>query len=329
MKFMKVGKLTNPELIECVLSVIKRRRKEVIVPSSLAQDCASFEIEDRILISTDPITGADEDVGALAIKINVNDVSAAGGEPVLAVLTVLAPPHATLEQIKKVMSQAEREAERSNLEIVGGHTEFTDAVNKIIVNATVIGRTKKHITANSAHAGDSIIITKTVGIEGTSILASDCAKKLEQFLTKEELERAIEMGKSISIAKEAAIARQFDVSAMHDITEGGIFGAIAEMAESAGVGATIDVKSVRVHDVTKKICATLHTDVYRLISSGSLIISAKDPTRVLEALDSSGIPAAKIGEFTSEKAIIADFGDRIEYLETRNDQLFEAVKRCK
>lgn len=326
---MKIGKLTNPELIECVLSVIKRRRKEVIVPSSLAQDCASFEIPDRILISTDPITGADEGAGALAIKINVNDISAAGGEPVLAVLTVLAPPTATLEQVKQIMQQAEREAERNNLEIVGGHTEFTEAVNKIIVNATIIGRTKKHITANSAKAGDSIIITKTVGIEGTSILANDCKKKLRQFLTESELQEAIELGKSIGISEEAAIARKFDISAMHDITEGGIFGAITEMAESSAVGALIDVKSIKVAEVTKKICLALQTDVYRLISSGSLIISTKEPQNVIDALNEKGIAAARIGEFTPNRDIIADFGDKKEYLETRSDQLFDAVKRCK
>ncbi len=326
---MKIGKLSNQELIECVLSVIKRRRKEVIVPSSLAQDCASFEIEDRILISTDPITGADERAGELAIKINANDISAAGGEPVLAVLTVLAPPTATLAQIKKIMQQAEQEAESCNLEIVGGHTEFTDAVNKIVVNATIIGRTKKHITANSARAGDSIIITKTVGIEGTSILANDCKTKLQQFLTKEELQEAAELGKSISIAKEAAIARQFDISAMHDITEGGVFGAIAEMAESSGVGALIDVGSIQVADVTKKICRALQTDVYRLISSGSLIISTNQPDEVIAALNAKNIPAAKIGVFTANRDIIADFGDKKEYLETKSDQLFDAVKRCK
>ncbi len=113
---MKIGKLTNPELKECVLNVIKRRRDEVKVPSSLAQDCASFEIKNRILISSDPITGAEEGAGGLAIKVNVNDISAAGGEAVLAVLTVLAPTDAGLKDIKEVMLSAEQEAEKSNIE---------------------------------------------------------------------------------------------------------------------------------------------------------------------------------------------------------------------
>ena len=151
------------------------------VRSSLAQDCSSFEIDDTILISTDPITGADEGAGGLAIKINANDIYAAGGQPMLAVITILAPPNATVEEIKRVMVDAENEAERNNIEIVGGHTEFTDAVNKIVVSVTIIGKTDKHITADSAKAGDSIILTKTIGIEGTVILAHDYEKKASRF----------------------------------------------------------------------------------------------------------------------------------------------------
>lgn len=326
---MKRGKLTNPELIECVLNVIKKRRDEVKVPSSLAQDCASFEIEGRILISSDPITGADENTGELAIKINVNDICAAGGEPVLATVTVLAPPQATLQQIKDIMISAEREAEKNNLEIIGGHTEFTDAVNKVIVSVTIIGKTKKHITATTAKAGDSIIATKTIGIEGTSILANDCQDKLEQFLTAEELIKAKQIGNNISINIEADIAKNFEINAMHDITEGGLFGAVTEMAEASSVGAIIDTKKIKIDAVTKKICDVLDVDPYRLISSGSLLISASKPEEIIKALKEKGVEATIIGRFTENKEVLADFGDRKEHLQTKYDQLFTAVKRCK
>lgn len=326
---MKIGKLTNPELIECVLDVIKKRRDEVKVRSSLAQDCASFEISNRILISSDPITGAVENTGELAIKINANDICAAGGEPVLVTFTLLAPPNTTLSEIKKIMLSAEKEAERNNLEIVGGHTEFTDAVNRIVVSVTIIGKTDKHITANSAKVDDTIIITKTIGIEGTAILAEDCQDKLKEFLTEEELIQAKMLAESISINKEATIAKNFDINAMHDITEGGVFGAITEMAEASGIGAHIDVKKIKINEVTKKICDALEVNPYRLISSGSLIISTPEPQKVLEAFSDSGIEAGIIGTFTGATEVIADFGDKKEYLETKYDQLSTAVKRCK
>lgn len=326
---MKIGKLTNPELKECVLNIIKRRRHEVKVPSSLAQDCASFEIDDTILISSDPITGAEKQAGALAIKVNANDILAAGGEPVLATLTVLAPPNKNLEDIKEVMMSAEKQAEKYNLEIVGGHTEFTQAVNKIVVSATIIGRTKKHITADSAKAGDSIVITKSIGIEGTAILATDFEEKLKDFLSENELALAKDMSKHISIEKEATIAKKFPINAMHDITEGGIFGAVAEMAEASKVGAVIDVNSIEINPITQEICSVLGVDVYRLISSGSLIISAPNPAPLINELRKNGIQASVVGKFTKDEHIIADFGDRKENLETTSDELFEAIKRCK
>ena len=92
------------------------------------------------------------------------------------------------------------------------------------------------------------------------------------------------MSKHISIEKEATIAKKFPINAMHDITEGGIFGAVAEMAEASKVGAVIDVNSIEINPITQKICSVLGVDVYRLISSGSLIISAPNPAPLINEL---------------------------------------------
>lgn len=327
---MRIGKLDNKELKENIFGVLKRRRKEVKISSSLAQDCASFKIAETALISTDPITGASENSGKLAIQINANDIYAAGGEPVLAVLTVLAPVNTAAGDIKKVLVDAEKEAERQNIEIVGGHTEFTDAVSRLVVSVTVIGKTDRHITGNSAMVGDAIILTKYAGIEGTVVLVSDMEEKAREILTSEELSEAKTLACEISIAKEASVARKFKINAMHDITEGGVFGAVCEMAEAAHIGADVFAEKIPLLPVTKKLCDGLGIDPYRLISSGSLLISVPKAEKesLLSALLEGGINAAEIGVFT-DGACRAVFAEGESLLSVTGDELLEYKLRNK
>ncbi len=58
-------------------------------------------------MSTDPITGATKGIGKLAIYISCNDVASSGGaEPIGALLTILAPPNTTKEDIEIIMKEA-------------------------------------------------------------------------------------------------------------------------------------------------------------------------------------------------------------------------------
>lgn len=317
---MRYGKLTSDELKYSVLDVVKRRRKEVVCSAALGEDCASFKSEKLILISTDPITGTTVDIGSLSIKVASNDIYAAGGEPLLAMVTIIAPPDESIESIRGIMLDAENEASKHNLEIVGGHTEFSDAVNRIVVSVTVVGLTANHIRATSPDIGDYILVTKSVGLEGSVILAHEHAGKLN--LTTKEKEELSSYSEKISIAKEAKLLATLPVSSMHDITEGGVLGAVAEVCEGAGLGAKIYIDLIPITPLTKKICDEFGVNPYGLISSGSMLITTAKPEIVKSKLKEINVESTEIGIITDGVAEAIYSDGSVLKIKTKPDQLF-------
>ena len=281
------------------MDLLKSRRKEVLVGANLGGDTASLLAEGSFCVHTDPITGATEEIGSLAIKVVLNDISAGFGEPIAVLLTLLLPESMDESDVKRIMLDAEREAENWNVEIVGGHTEFTDAVNRPIVNAVGIGKRAGNYKPYAPKVGDSIIVTKNLALEGSFILAEQHAKKLS--LSQGELDELRHYAESTSVMREAEVVRLSGLPAlMHDITEGGVLGAVAEISDIAKIGIQIELTSTLVSELTQKICDTLGVNPYRLISSGSMLIITPNGQKMSELLATKGIKATIIGKVTDD-----------------------------
>ncbi|MDR3263984.1 MAG: AIR synthase [Clostridiales bacterium] len=306
---MRIGKLTNDELTNNVIDVIGTKRPEVLSSAGISKDCAAVKCGDIILLTSDPITAASHIAGRLAIIVSSNDIAAGGGEPFCCLLTIIAPTDATPDDIRAVMTEAQSQAAALDIDIVGGHTEFSPSVNRTIVSCTMLGRTVKP-AARKLQGGDSIIMTKYAGLEGTIIAANDKGEKLS--LSDSDRLFVDGLAENLSVLKESKAVSGYDVL-MHDITEGGVFGAIYEVCLSQNSGADIYTSDIPVLPVTNKICNTLGLDPYRLISSGSMLIFTDKPQEILSALHSDNIKAAKIGEINDTGTVRAffDSGDTV------------------
>lgn len=322
---MKVGKLNWDDLKEIISSNRSVDRADVRIKSGVGEDCSVIEYGDyECVVSTDPITGADSDIGKLAVHINCNDIASCGVEPVGILVTILAPENTTLEEIKQVMSQIDEETKKLNVEILGGHTEVTKAVNKLIVSCTAIGKGKKGsaVATSGAELNDDIIVTKLLGMEGSAIAINDYFDYIKDILSEEEVGEAKAYVDNISVVKEGRIAGSFGVNSMHDITEGGVLGALWEMAEASDVGFKVYKEKMPVSSVTEKICSKLSIDVLRFISSGSMLITTKNGEALVKKLKQNGIIANIIGNITRNKGILVENGVEEEVQPPERDELF-------
>lgn len=324
---MKEGKIPSELLRELVFDNIKVKHEDVILRPEIGEDCTAIEFGDfACVLSTDPITGAEKGIGALAVHISCNDVASSGVRPLALLMTIMAPPATTEEDIRTIMKDAGEAAAQLNVEIAGGHTEITSAVNKVIVSTTAIGKIIKHKLVKTAGAkiGDAVIMTKFAGLEGTAILAKDRESYLKDYLTSEQLQSAIALSKQISVVKEGVLAGEFGVNSMHDVTEGGILGAVWEVAESSNTGVEISLDDIPVLEETKRICEVYKLNPYRLISSGSMIITCSNGEALLELFRTEGIPAAIIGKIIEKDRIILENGEKRELEPPGPDELFKA-----
>lgn len=319
---MRSGKLSDVELNENVLSLLGKRRKEVLLGAGIGIDCAVLNIDGDLLMTSDPITAKCREPGSLAIDINANDIYASLGEPIAAEIIILAPISSSTSVIKSIMEDAERRASELNIDIVGGHTEFTDAVSREIVLVTMVGRKIKKLPFNKPKEGDSIIVTKYAAIETSLILAGRMAfDELNSLLTTEELNILGNLGDMLSIKKEAQIILNSEVGAVHDVTEGGIFGAVREMCQGGGFGCIIDENKVPVLTLTKKLCDKFNINPLKSVSSGSMILTASEPEKIIKAFKRKGVSACVIGKITDNKKIIGAGGEEI--VNSEKDEIYK------
>ncbi|MDP2891579.1 MAG: AIR synthase family protein, partial [Bacillota bacterium] len=288
--------------------------------------CAAINVRGNIcVLTTDPITAADADMGVLSLLVTCNDLAAFGAQPVAVVATLLAPPDAHLAAIEKLVIQMEHTARELGVEIVGGHTEVTDAVRRLVISAAALGTCHKDalILPGGAREGDALVMTKWAGLEGTAIIAADHQPKLSGVLSPEELNEALALKKSISVVKEGLLGAKNKAHAMHDVTEGGVLGAAWEIAEAAGIGVEIIADDVPVLPVTRKICSHFRIDPLKLISSGCMLIAHPDAAKLITALNDEGIPAKVIGRFTKHKKTLITSGKEEPLAPPEADEIFK------
>lgn len=293
---LRLGKLDNDDLDRLVLKKFRRMRPESLSSPTVGQDCAVVDIgSDLLVLSCDPITSASvSHLGRLTVHVSCNDAAAAGAEPVGLLVTLLMPPIGTMEQISQIADDLSQAAQLANVDILGGHTEVTDAVTRAVTSATVIARQPRNRTMRGMQPGDEIVMTKYAALEGTTILAEDFADRTTS-VSAELKQVARALTGSLSIVAESKIAMRHGAVAMHDVTEGGVLGASWELGFANNCAVEIDTTKIPVREETRALCAALSLDPLRLIGSGSLLIACRDGKTLCEALIESGIPAAVIG----------------------------------
>lgn len=300
---MRVGKLSPELLEELVLSKLSVEREDVLVHAGLGEDSAIIDFGQEVcIISSDPITGAVTGIGELAVHVACNDVAACGGSPVGIQVVLLLPEHIEEEQIGEIMTDIQKTAAKLGVEIIGGHTEITSKVRDCIVAVTAVGRAPKEqfVTSSGARPGDCLVLTKGVGIEATLILAQDFPNLLPQNQVSPEVLQWFR--DRLSVVPEGVCGAKFGVHAMHDITEGGLLGAAAELASASGLGFEIWEEAVHIPPLTQAYVEVLGIDPLKLLSSGAMLMATDRGEELVAELAKGNIPAYIVGRMTAEKA---------------------------
>lgn len=318
---LSAGKLPN-DLLEGFLdqlSINSDNDPTVLIKPGIGEDTAAVDVSDDeiLVLKSDPITFTTDAPGQYAVVINANDIATSGGTPRWFMATLLFPSGTTGSEIRTVMKDLQTVCRQSGIALCGGHTEITDAVTRPVVSGMMVGTVRKENLRDKRHmaAGDQVLLTKALAVEGTSIIAREFGDRLLRLgMTKPEIERCRQFLSRISILNEAQIAGSFDgVSAMHDVTEGGLATAVDELSIAGRHAIGIDIDRIPTYPETEQICRFLDLDPIGLIGSGSLIIccSKGDTQGLMNQLDKAGIASTCIGEVLGKgRGIAATKGHR-------------------
>jgi hydrogenase maturation factor len=330
------GKIPIDILTEVVFKNLGAKRGEVVLGPTAGIDGSVLDIGNKsLIVSMDPITGAVERIGWSAINVNANDVATFGVEPIFLVSCIMLPEGADRKMVEIITSQMDGAARELGIAIVGGHCEITPSLANPIVVGCIMGLTEKgkYVTAAGAKSGDKILLTKSAGVEGTAILASDRETQLSKVLDEEVLSNAKKFYNQISVVKDALTAyKTGGVHAMHDPTEGGVLGGINEVADASNLGVKVYEDKIVVEPETAKICRFYEINPLQLIGSGALLIAA-EPQKTREIIDNlwkEQIYCAEIGEFegnVNKRLLIDKQGNAQELPRPLSDHLWLALKK--
>jgi hydrogenase maturation factor len=299
------GKLPKEVLEKTVFKWLGAKRKDVLLWPAYGEDAAVLNTPKRYLVvACDPVTGSKGLLGWLSVHINANDVAVCGAKPAWFSSCILLPED-NENLFKSIVKQIHKAASELHVSVITGHSEVALYVSEPIVIGTMIGMLEgnRYYRTGGAKPGDKILMTKTVAIEGTAILATDLSDILSSKVDKRLIKRASAFYKKISVVDEAMIISSTGLAtAMHDPTEGGLLGGLYEMAEASGTGFVVYEDAIPIARETKIICETLGCDPLKLISSGTLIASIRgNYEKLITTLKRSGIKAAIIGEVVRKK----------------------------
>ena len=301
---LPLGKLP-PDLLAKLLASVPLSDPRVLLGPGVGRDCAVLDFGEKVLVlKSDPITFATDDIGWYAVQINANDIATTGSTPRWMLATLLLPENDTsADLVEHIFKQINQAAGALGISLIGGHTEITHGINRPILMGTLLGEVERNklIIPSGAQPGDQLLLTKGVPIEATALLAREFSHVLKQVLSGAEIEEARQFlyQPGISVVRDAQVATHAGkVTAMHDPTEGGLAAALWELAEASGNHLTFIPEAVHIPALSKKICDFFGLDPLVTIASGALLLSARPESAdtICDALKNEGISCSRIGE---------------------------------
>jgi hydrogenase maturation factor len=326
---LPVGKLP-PDLLRPLLAQAPVTDPRVLLGPRIGVDCAVLDLGERLLVlKSDPITFATAEIGWYLVQVNANDIATSGATPRWLLLTMLLPEKgSTAALAQEIAGQVYAACRDLGISVIGGHTEITHGLERPILCGTLIGEVAPEglVTPQGLRPGDRLLLTKGVPIEATALLAREFPERLAGVLSAAELARAGDYlsDPGLSVVRDAQIACAAGrVTAMHDPTEGGLLGALWELAEASGQALLVDQTAVPVPPLSARVCAAFGLNALATIASGALLLgaAAEDAAAIQTALHAAGLICAEIGAVEAGEAAVLDKDGRFPLPRPEQDEI--------
>ncbi|MFO7943530.1 MAG: AIR synthase family protein [Anaerolineales bacterium] len=297
-----MSKFSLDVLNQCVYPYKGSEDPDVILGPSFGEDVSLTRVGNDLLAShVDPIIGAIQDIGWLAVHISCNDIATSGIPPRWILALVLVPGREDDELLEGIMSDIDRAAKDIGVSIIGGHSGYSSGITRPLVSVTALGTASSRtpVRTSGARVGDHILVTKGIALEGTAILASDFSDiARKKGLQEEDIEEAKGFFQEVSVIDEALLLALMGATAMHDVTRGGILETLLEISHLSGVGMEVHSGRIPLPDTVAKFSQAFQFDPLGMISSGTLVaaVGPENLAKAERSLRNKGIPFGDIGE---------------------------------
>lgn len=313
----KLGKIEHHLFEAFILGKCGSERPEVSTGPGFGADVSLVDLADgkAMALTSDPLSlipslGLEESAW-LSVHLMANDMATTGHSPMFGQFVLNLPATFSKSDFNSYWSYIHNYCKDIGLAITGGHTGFIEGQNSTIAGGgtfITIGDKDKIRLSHMARPGDAILVTKQCALSSAAILAMSFPDTVKNKAGQEVYRLAAESFYSTSSLQDGLTAvgvnkEHTDVTAMHDVTEGGVLGAIYELSVASGNGAVVYNDKLPVGDVQKMVCGAFDLDPRYCIGAGSMIITCRKGTAeaVIKRLAEKDIACIEVGEITPKE----------------------------
>lgn len=316
---MKIGKVSQTVLKRSILKPLQFKREEAVFEPSVEEMCYGVKVQEgeQSISSSTVLYGNEKDLGVFALAQVVNDLATRGASAVGVSVHFMLPPYAYESRLKAMVEYVERAASAHSIQVLCARAEVSPVISETVVYMTGVGVRKKEdfVQNNMGKAGQDIVLLKWIGLEGTFRVMRRKEEELASRFVPTFLNRIRDLEGEIFSEKELEFAKEFGVSAMQQITSGGIMAALWELSEASHVGIEVDLKKMSIRQETVEVCEFCHLNPYQLTSTGSILMFADRGEELVSQYESLGITASVLGKTTLDTAKVLIGGEEKRFLE--------------
>lgn len=316
---MKLGKVSDTIFDRSVFKLIGRHGSSDIKKPVQGQDAGRLKLngESEALISTA--------TGKWAVYKAVNNIYAAGGEAKGVSVCITMNEKAREIRLKELMKELDHECAIADVQLMDGHTTVSGATESPIVTATALGLAE--LKRGIIKPGQDIVMTKHIGISGIRRIIELKKETILKVYRQDVCERASGKEENMLVSREVqALKTAGHTLYMHDVSEGGIFAALWDMAEYGNVGLSIDFRAIMVCQEIIEICEMFNVNPYCLESLGCLLMTSDNGCDIVNTLNAAGIEASVIGRTTDSNQRIIHNQEEDRFMELpAQDEIYKFI----
>lgn len=316
---MKIGNVSQTVLRRSILKQLHTKREEALLAPSVEEMCSAVEVgEGRQAVFTNvSLFGDEKDLAVFAMAHVLNDLATRGAEPIGVNISILLPPHAYESRLKAMIEYAEKLAEEQQIQILNAKAEVSPVISKSIVTVVGVGTVEagELIQSSGARPGQDVVLTNWIGVEGMLRILREKEETLSRRFVPAFIKQIQDMKKYLLASEELRMAKEYGVSAMHQITEGGILAALWNLTEASGTGIKVDLKKISIKQETIEVCEYFHLNPYQMTSAGSVLLVTDDGEGLVSLLEKNGVKATVIGKLTDGNDKVMRNEEEMRYLD--------------
>jgi len=328
---MKSGKVSEAVLKRSILKTVNKQEKQHMVSkAAVGSDAGLFACEEMtgvMAASSTTLSGCEKGLAAVALKRVCNSLAAAGGNPVAVTVQMTLPEPAEEKELKELIQEILAACEVSGVALANGHTQISSFVTEPVISVTAMGSAPAVMTLEETVYGSDLVMTKSAGLLGAALLAGHYRENLHERYTYAFVDKAAAREAEVSVLPEIKVLKELGIHHMHDVAEGGVFGAVWELCERLNAGVELDLKKIPICQETVEICEYFDVNPYQLKGDGALLFLTHDSATAIKVLKEAGIPAVVIGRINESNDRILVNEDETRFLEPNRVDEYEKARK--